>query len=290
MSEPIISLKHVSKSYRKYDNNRRKLRQELLGRNTGRAALALDDISLDIYPGETVTVMGKKGAGVSTLLRIIAGIITPDEGVVAVNGKVETYFVHRQLFDSSLSGHENMSILASVHGISQEALEEHEAEIMEFAGAPGMEKEPMGTYPAGAATRIGFALLTSVKPDIMLFDETFKFGGTGATDACRRRLHNLTKGEDTTLIMNMTKLTISKKLCTRGIVLDHGKLVFDGEISEAYRYYKENYKTFGGEGDSLADSEGDDSGDANAPERGGEHADAEQNNAGMDNPEYDVDM
>lgn len=287
MSEPIISFRNVSKSYRRYDNNRRKLRHELFGRNTGQVVNALEDVSFDIYPGENVTVIGKKGAGVSTLLRIIAGIIKPDEGSVAVNGKVETYFVHRQLFDSSLSGRENMRILASVHGIPQEMLDEHEQEIMEFAGAAGMERAPMGTYPAGAATRIGFALLTAVKPEILLLDETFRFGGTEATDACRKRLHNLTKGDDTTLVMNMTKLTISKKLCSRGLVLDHGKLVFDGDLSEAYKFYKENISTPSAGDDNPAENY-EEITDASAPVRSGERS--EQNDANIENPEYDVDM
>lgn len=241
MREPIIKAEHLKKEYWIYENNHQKLQHELFGRKVGQTARALEDVSFEIYPGEKVAIIGKKGAGVSTLFKILAEIIIPDEGDLKISGKVDTYFEHRQYFDASLTGRENMRILADIRGIPREELEAHTEEILEFAGAPGMEDVPMKNYPPGSQTRIGFALSTIVKPEILLLDVNFEFG-LGKNALCRARLEELVKGKDSTLIMNMTNYLVTKKLCSRGIVLDKGNLIFDGKFVEAVRFYNDHNK------------------------------------------------
>lgn len=238
----VIAAENVAKEYRYYRNNAQRMGHELLRRDAGEKVTALRDVSFEIARGEKVAIIGVLGSGRSTIMKLLAGIIRPDSGTVRVQGEITTVFDHKMAFDSAFSVTDNIHLRASIMGWSRRTAAEHEKSIIEFCGIDELKDQPFRNYPAGAPTRVGFAMETEFKPEIMLYDESFSFGGRIESAKCVDRLEELISGEDSTFVMVCNNVKIAKRLCSRGLVLEDGEIVFDGTITKALKYYTANCK------------------------------------------------
>jgi ABC-type polysaccharide/polyol phosphate transport system ATPase subunit len=239
MDEIIISLKHVSKKYKYFKNNRQRINSVLLGMNTGHEIEVLKDVTFDICKGEKVGIIGKLGSGRSTTMRIIAGVLAADGGEVIVNKEPFTIFEHKLGFDAGLSIRDNILMRGTLMGWSKAEIKEKEHEIAEFSDTLDGIDRPLKTFPAGTANRLGFTMETMEVHDLVLFDENFVAGGAKYLSKTIKRFIS-TIGEETTLLMNTSNLEIAQKLCTRGLVLDEGVICFSGPFDEAVTYYRTN--------------------------------------------------
>lgn len=243
MGEVIIRVDNIKKNYRVYKTNWQKIKSLLFGQSAGRVRNALRGVSFEIQKGETVGIIGLPFSGRTTLMKIICGIIAPDSGSVEVNGKVTPVLDHRMGFQTVMPGLDNYRIRCKLLGWTDEEIAEHEDAVFEFSGLSKEKGLAMRQYRKGRISRLGFAISTELKPDILVYDETFSFAAKSFADKAVRRLKKLTADDDTTLVMTVTQRDYARSLCKRGIVLYKGKVVFDGPFGEALDYYDTNVKS-----------------------------------------------
>jgi teichoic acid transport system ATP-binding protein len=240
--EVAISVRNICKSHRRYKNNHQRMQHLLYGRDVGELVSKLDDISFDIYKGETVGILGGFGSGKTTLLQILAGLIPTDSGTYEINGDVTTIFDHRLCFDGSLSVRTNIYIKCSVLGYTFEESKQIAEELLEFTGLTEMADQNLRSMPKGTATKIGFLISTLKKPDILLYDESLTLGGAGNDERYLEKLHELLAGEGVTALVPMTNGILGKRFCDRGIVLNECKIVYDGPYEKALKYYRKKIR------------------------------------------------
>lgn len=241
MSDTVIKVSNVKKTYRRYKKNFQKIQHMLLLQNAGEKIRVLRGISFEIKRGEKVALIATPQSGKTTLMRVLAGIITPEEGEVEVNGKVTTVFDHRLGFENALTGRDNYEIRCTLMGWTKEEMKERAASIFRYSGVTDdIVDEPMSTYKKTRPYLLGFTISTVERPEIMLYDEKFNLGTKKAVRNTVERLRKLIDSPDITFLMSVSNVEIARKLCQRGIVLHHGRVVFDGDFDEAIEYYKSN--------------------------------------------------
>lgn len=236
-----IRAKHIKKSFRQYKKNMQKIRFLLLMREAGERTEVLNDISFEIKKGEKVGIIAHSLSGKSTLMRILARIIRPDSGKIQVNGEIVPILDYRLGFDNAMSGRDNYIRMSSALGRTTEEIKELEDSVFEFAKLSKVKDEPISSYEKGAATRLGFAIETAKKGDVVLLDGSLAFGSNHWNNACLDRLKDLISG-DTTFVMIVNRIPFAAKLCDRGIVLHEGRVVFDGAYKDAAEYFNKNCK------------------------------------------------
>ena len=241
MSDVVIRVSNVKKTYRRYKKNFQKIQNLLLLQDAGEKISVLRDVSFEIRRGEKVGLIATPQSGKTTLMRVLAGIITPDKGEVEVNGKVTTVFDHKLGFQSALTGRDNYEIRCTLMGWTKEEMQERAASIFRYSGVTDdIVDEPISTYKKTKPNLLGYTIATVERPEIMLYDEKFNLGTKKAVRNTVERLRKLIDSPDITFLMSVSNVEIGRKLCRRGIVLHHGKVVFDGDFDEAIEYYKSN--------------------------------------------------
>lgn len=229
MHEMILQLKSVGVSYRK---------------RTGimRASYfnALKDVSLELYRGETLGIIGKNGVGKSTLLRIIAGIISPDKGEVVRYGDATASLLSLQTgFVPDLSGEENAILGGMLLGIDRKQIIAHLDEINAFAELGDFFYQPVKTYSSGMKARLGFSVAYVANPDITLLDETL-----GVGDAAFRKKSSAAMKEkiasDRTIVFVSHNSKMVTQLCDRVIWIDGGVTRMEGEVNSVLDKYSKS--------------------------------------------------
>ena len=198
---------------------------------------ALDHVDLEIRKGEVLALMGENGAGKSTLMKMITGVTFPTKGEIEVNGNINAILELRAGFDPEFTGRQNLYLRGRLLGWSDEQIKEHEDEIIEFAELGEYIDQPVRTYSSGMAARLGFAINMTMKPDILIIDEAMGVGDRGFRIKCINRLKSIVSDENVTLLF----VSGSMLLCTRGIVIDSGKVAFDGPVKEAGKFYDTHF-------------------------------------------------
>lgn len=239
MSETIIKLEHVRKTYRSYKSNFQKMKHMLILSGAGEKNRILKDVSFTVKKGEKVAILSPAGGGKSTMLRILAGIIKPDAGTVEVVKEPKLILDYRAGFDTALSAADNYRIRAKLEGWSDDHIESREKEIFKTASLLHDKNKTLKNCPRGSAIKLGFAIATYEKADLILMDEKLSFGKNTINERYTKRFADLIT-EETTLVMAGNDLKITALFCERGIVIHDGKLVFDGPFEEALSYHKEH--------------------------------------------------
>jgi homopolymeric O-antigen transport system ATP-binding protein len=212
----------------------------LLNREHGdRRFWALRNATFTVNRGESVGVIGPNGAGKSTLLLVLAGIITPSEGLVEVNGHISTLLSLQAGFDQDLSGLDNIALAGALLGIPHETMVRITPDIVEFADIGAFIDAPLKTYSSGMRARLGFAIATSVDPDILLLDEVLQTGDEVFREKSRQRIISvLTAAKAVVLVTHdMTWVT---EFCTRAILIEDGRVAMDGAPEDVVRAHKEH--------------------------------------------------
>ena len=242
MPTPIIEAEGLGVKFVR--NRRRQLRiREMVIHRGGRQPdpgefWPLRDVNFGIHPGDAVGVIGRNGTGKSTLLRLIAGVLIPDEGKITVRGKVAPLLELSAGFSNDLTGRENVHLVGSLHGLSANFLKQHFDEIVEFAGDQ-VEKAidtPVRHYSSGMKVRLGFSVIARLSHPILLVDEVMAVGDAEFRKKCYETIERLlAEGRSLVLVShNESDLT---RFCNRGLYFDEGKLVTDGTVREALDAY-----------------------------------------------------
>lgn len=237
----LINVENVSMTYRlptqKIDSIKeyviRFLKRKLKYRNYE----VLDDVSLQIYRGESIAIVGKNGVGKSTLLRIVAGIIPPTKGKVTVCGTIVPMLNIGAGFDTNASGRENVFLNGAILGYSRkEMLDKYDA-IVDFAELHDFMEVPIKNYSSGMISRLGFAIAVNTSPDIILVDEILAVGDSKFREKCGRKMKELQEKGVTFVVVSHSKAQV-KLLCQRAILIENKKIVLDGDVDTVYAQYE----------------------------------------------------
>lgn len=198
---------------------------------------ALNKVSVDIKKGEVFGIVGYNGSGKSTLLKIISGILKPTVGTVKVDGSIAPLIELGAGFDMDLTARENIFLNGSVLGFSSRMINEKFDEIVEFSELREFLDVPMKNYSSGMVARIGFAVATMVKPDILIVDEILSVGDFLFQKKCEKRINDLMNGGTTVLIVSHMIDQI-RRLCSRTMWLDKGKVKMIGPTKNVCDSYE----------------------------------------------------
>lgn len=197
---------------------------------------ALKGIDMTVRQGESWALVGANGAGKSTLLKLICRIIAPYKGRVWVNGTIAPMIELGAGFDASLTAEENIFINGAILGYNKRFMCKQYEDIVEFAGLEAFMGMPIKNYSSGMRARLGFAVATMVKPDILVVDEVLAVGDAAFQIKCKQRMHELLDGGTTLLFVSHASDTV-KEMCENAIWLDHGTARLSGaanEVCDAY--------------------------------------------------------
>ena len=197
---------------------------------------ALKDVSFTVKKGEVFGVMGLNGAGKSTLLKIIAGVFRPTIGSVSVNGDLTPLLELGAGFDPEFSARDNIYMNGAMYGHPPKYMETKFNEIMDFAELWEFEDVAVKNFSSGMVGRLGFAIATSVQPDILIVDEILGVGDYKFQEKCEERINNMMAGGTTVLLVSHNIGTI-KEMCTRAILLRKGETVCIGDVDEVCAEY-----------------------------------------------------
>jgi lipopolysaccharide transport system ATP-binding protein len=200
---------------------------------------ALSQVTLLLQHGERVGVIGPNGAGKSTLLKVMGGIYPPSIGQAAISGHVCPLFEFATGFEMDLSGWDNIRIRCMLLGMKRAEIEDKMAEIGEFSGLGEFLDRPVRTYSTGMFVRLAFSVSTAVDPEILLLDEVMGAGDKDfASKARRRMLEFIEKGSLVVYVSHA--LEMLRDICSRVILLQHGRIVMDGPAKDVIEFYKAN--------------------------------------------------
>ncbi|MGC5017015.1 ABC transporter ATP-binding protein [Micromonospora sp. DT47] len=225
-------------------NRRRQLRlRELFIHRGGRGASSaqfwpLRDVSFTVAAGDTVGVIGRNGTGKSTLLRLIAGVLIPDEGRIRVRGDVAPLLELSAGFSSDLTGRDNLYLVGGLHGLSSAYLKRHFDDIVSFAGEQ-VERAidtSVRHYSSGMKVRLGFAIIAHLPHPILLMDEVTAVGDAEFRKKCYSTIDRLLAEGRTLVLVSHNEKDLTR-FCRRGLYLDGGRLTIDGTVAEALDAY-----------------------------------------------------
>jgi lipopolysaccharide transport system ATP-binding protein len=225
MSSPAIEVDRVSKAYRLYPTPRhRALELMMFGTRTYHTHFwALTDVSLRVARGATLGLIGNNGSGKSTLLQLIAGIMAPTKGRVAVNGRISSLLELGAGFNPEFTGRENVELYGIVMGMSREEIVERLALIQAFAGIGEFIDRPVKSYSSGMFVRLAFSAAIHVNPDILLVDEALAVGDVLFQHQCIRRIREM-QASGTTIVFVSHDMGMMRSICTEAILLDRGRI------------------------------------------------------------------
>lgn len=242
--EVVVEFIDVTKTYHLYKNDRArflgifnyKKKATLLG-----SVDASKNLSFQIKKGEAVAFLGRNGAGKSTLLKMVSGVTHPASGQVKVKGRVSALLELTAGFDMQLTGNENITLRGQILGMKRSEIERIRPKVLEFAELGLYIDQPMRTYSSGMKSRLGFAFAVAIDPEILIVDEVLAVGDRTFQKKCLERIKEIMSQENVTVLFVTHTTSTAQEFCTRGIVLNEGERVFDGNIADATKYYLDNF-------------------------------------------------
>lgn len=253
MSGRMIKVEHISKEYRlgvigqkepwkKPDNIHEKiLKMPPQGSGENRINergkfLALSDVSFEVNAGETLGIIGHNGAGKSTLLKLLTRITQPTEGRIFLNGHVASMIEIGTGFHPELTGRENIYLKGAVLGMSMREIDRKLDEIVEFSECGMFLDTPVKRYSSGMYLKLGFSVAAYLDAEIVIMDEVLAVGDTVFQNKCIRKIREISESGRTVLFVSHNMSTV-RRLCSRCIVLNQGKMTFDGSAGDAIHHY-----------------------------------------------------
>ncbi|CAB4362671.1 unannotated protein [freshwater metagenome] len=248
----------VSKVFRLHTAQADSLKDRVihLGRSKRRDFTALHELDLTIPQGQTLGILGHNGSGKSTLLKCISGILRPTTGQVQLRGRIASLLELGAGFHPDLTGRENVYINAAFLGISRKEIERRFDSIVDFAELDTFIDEPVKHYSSGMYVRLGFAVAINLDPDILLVDEVLAVGDEVFQLKCINRIKQLQAAGRTIVFVTHNADTV-REICDRAIVLDHGRVIADGEPGESIRVFREHLHAHSHESASTVHSAAD---------------------------------
>ena len=245
MSQARIDIKNISVWFPLYHGSARSLKKTMLAAASGRlgqdqqnrvVVRALQDLTLTVGSGERLGLVGSNGAGKTTLLRVLAGIYEPVAGRVRIQGSVNAMLDPALGMNLELTGRENILLRGLYNGLPRSALPRLEEDVAEFAGLADFMDLPMRIYSSGMIVRLGFALATAIRPQILLMDEWFLAGDADFLEKARARLEEMVRGAEI-LVLSSHQTGIVREWCSRVLWMDQGMVRADGPADDVLEQY-----------------------------------------------------
>jgi lipopolysaccharide transport system ATP-binding protein len=261
----ILKAEHISKQYRlglvgtgtiSHDLNRwwHKIRGKgdpylKIGESNDRSTKgqsdyvwALQDINFEVKRGEVLGIIGKNGAGKSTLLKILSKVTGPTTGEIKTKGRIASLLEVGTGFHGEMTGRENVFLNGAILGMTKKEISSKIDEIIEFSGCQRYIDTPVKRYSSGMTVRLAFAVAAFLEPEILVIDEVLAVGDAEFQKKAIGKMQDISRGEGRTVLFVSHNMAAVKSLCTRGVVLEHGKVTFSGKIEKAIDYYLESSK------------------------------------------------
>lgn len=239
MQEKVIEIKDVTKTYKLYNKPSDRLRENfsITHKNYHRDHDALQGISLDVYKGECVGIIGTNGSGKSTLLKIVTGVVAPTSGTLEIQGKISALLELGAGFNQEYTGIENIYLNGTMVGFTKEEMDGKLQSIIDFADIGEFINQPVKTYSSGMFARLAFAVAINVDPDILIVDEALSVGDIFFQSKCYQKFMDLKEAGKTILFVSHDLGSIIK-YCDRSLLIHHGKQIAVGKSSEIVDIYK----------------------------------------------------
>ncbi len=255
MSERLLEIEHVGKQYRlgmigggmlyrdinswiarkmgREDPNRK------IGVNTshdGETLLALEDVSFNVDRGDALALVGRNGAGKSTMLKLISRITSPSSGEIRIHGRVASLLEVGTGFHLELTGRENVYLNGAILGMSKNEIKAKMDEIIEFSEIDKFIDTPVKRYSSGMYVKLGFAVAANLAPDVLICDEVLAVGDLAFQQKCLNKMSDVARSGRAVLYVSHNMRTVSQ-LCNRALFLDHGRMLYDGTTERAIELY-----------------------------------------------------
>lgn len=244
MGDNIIEAENLGIQFVRNRRRQLRLREMFIHRDKRRPSSTefwpLRDVSFQVQAGDAVGVIGKNGTGKSTLLRLVAGVLIPDEGRIRVQGAVAPLLELSAGFSNDLTGRENVHLVGSLHGLSAAFLKRTFDEIVEFAGPQVRDAidTPVRHYSSGMKVRLGFSVISQLPHPILLMDEVMAVGDAEFRKKCYATIERML-AEGRTLVLVSHNENDLTRFCTRGLYFDSGRLVVDSTVRDALDAYND---------------------------------------------------
>ena len=234
----VIEFQDVTKVYKLFKNDKQRFKSIFLKNTPYKKKFAVNHLSFQIRKGEAVALLGKNGAGKSTILKMITGVAYPTVGKIAVNGRVSALLELTAGFDPEFTGRENIYFRGQLMGLSDKEIRELEPEIVDFADLNDYIDQPVRTYSSGMKARLGFAINVNIKPEILIVDEALSVGDNEFKKKCTAKINEIINEKDVTFLFVTHSSSTARSFCKRGLVMRQGKLMYDSDIDDAIEYYQ----------------------------------------------------
>ncbi len=238
MSKPAIRIRSLSKSYHMYSKKAHRMKEILFpGYVNHRLKQAVDDVSFEVQPGEVYGILGKNGAGKSTLLKMITGVVAPTSGEIEINGRISSLLELGTAFNPELTGLQNIWQHGQVNGMANQQIAASLPEIVAFADIGEYIDQPVKTYSSGMFARLAFACAISIHPEILIIDEVLAVGDIAFQQKCFNKINEF-KSRGITVLFVSHSLSDVLRNCSRGLILDQGCKIYEGDIRRVVDEYK----------------------------------------------------
>lgn len=240
----FVQLQNICLDYNLYHDKTNSLKEFIVTRLSGKKYVnvrketlrALNDINLNILQGDRVGIVGLNGAGKSTLLKVISGIFKPTSGRIDISGTIQPLIEVGAGFDPEFTGRENIYLNGYMLGFTKKELKAVEEQIIAFTELNEFIDVPIKYYSTGMSVRLAFTVATMVKPQILVFDEMLAAGDAAFINKAKQRLDELMTAAKIMVVVSHD-LSFISSICNRLIVLDHGKIIFDGSVDGGLARY-----------------------------------------------------
>lgn len=232
----MIRIQGLNKTFKLFHRPVDRLLEAISGRTRHASYHALKDVSFAVGEGEVLGVLGRNGAGKSTLLKLLNGVLMPDSGSIEIDGRITGLLELGTGFDPELTGRQNITANALMLGMSHAEIERRRTAIIEFSELGDYIEEPLRTYSSGMTMRLAFAIAIHADPSCFLVDEALSVGDGYFQQKCMKRIREFKAGGGSILFVSHD-LNAVKMLCDRALVLEGGRVVFEGEADEAVNRY-----------------------------------------------------
>jgi ABC-type polysaccharide/polyol phosphate transport system ATPase subunit len=236
---PLIEFQNVSKWF-PHSTGRQLLRTHItrwFGRTHNEPFYALQNVSFRLEEGESLAIIGSNGAGKSTLLSLAAGLVTPDQGSVHINGRIAALLELGAGFHPDLTGAENLVLNAALLGLSKRKTNELFDSIVEFSGISQFIDDPLRTYSSGMIMRLAFSVAIQCDPDVLLIDEILAVGDSSFQDKSKQALVSFRRAGKSMLFVSHSPAAV-REMCDRALWIDHGSVMMTGDVETVLEAYE----------------------------------------------------
>ncbi len=242
MEKPAIEVNNVSVLFNlnkeKVDNLKEYVIKLLTHRLHYNEFWALTDVSFTVEKSDRVGILGFNGAGKSTLLKVVSGVLKPTKGSVKVNGVIAPMLELGAGFDMNYSGRENIFLYGATMGYSRKYIQERYDDIVAFSELKDFIDVPVKNYSSGMKARLGFAIASAVEPEVLILDEVLSVGDAKFRQKSEKKIISMFDKGVTVLFVSHNTDQV-RRICNKAIILDHGKVIAQGEANEICTLYQE---------------------------------------------------